>query len=302
MKKSIAIPIIILLTVVAVGVFFYTRSARFDKYNTFYGYYTDARGLQKANFVTTHGVRIGKISKVEITPDQHVKVTFAIQKATNVPAGTIAIIASDGLTGERSVNLLLGNGPALADRTILHTGLDTTFVESFNSRVTPLLRTGKVLMHTADSTLGEVNYVISSGWGDKTEKDIQRTRVNSENLVKTSAGLNRNMATIDTTIRQLNNALANPASKNADMNRSITKADKSMQDASQKDMRQNMRELRDNVNALTLNIRKAGDNKAFKDKTAYQSATQEIDTFGRSIQEYYQDPPPFRLLGSDKKK
>ena len=304
MNRSTTIISTLITVAIAAGLFFYFRAKKADEYNTFHGYYTDARGLQQGAFITAHGVRIGKVTQVKITSDQHLRVKMAVQKTTVVPSGTIAVIASDGLTGDRSINFLLGSGKPLNDNTVLRTGLDTTFVESFNAKVTPLLRTGKLLLHTTDSTLQWVNSVFAAGLGDRAQREIRSIKSNGENLVRTSSNLNRDMQTVDATIARLNNSLANPAAKNADINKSITSADKSMQDANDKDLGQNMRELRNNINSLSGTFRKAGDNKMVKDKATYESARQQVASLDTSLKEYYKDPPPIQLIGggSSKKK
>ena len=74
--------------------------------NTYYAFYEDINGLTIGSSLKIAGVNIGSVS--EIVLDQQtrkVKVTLEIDDGFNIPKGSLAYIASDGLLGGTKIDL-----------------------------------------------------------------------------------------------------------------------------------------------------------------------------------------------------
>ena len=68
---------------------------------------TSVDGLAKGSAVTFSGVPVGKVSDIDLLPDQPelIRVRIAVKKATPVLQGTTATIAGVGFTGVSQINL-----------------------------------------------------------------------------------------------------------------------------------------------------------------------------------------------------
>jgi phospholipid/cholesterol/gamma-HCH transport system substrate-binding protein len=70
--------------------------------------FTDAYGLRDGDDVRMAGVRVGRVEKVELTPDNLAKVSFKVQSDQKVLGNTAAGIVYQNIVGQRYVSLYLG--------------------------------------------------------------------------------------------------------------------------------------------------------------------------------------------------
>lgn len=67
--------------------------------------FSHVSGLKNGNPVRYAGVDIGRVNMVEVIPEG-VKVTLLIQEGAQIPAGSRFMIGSDGLMGEKFINII----------------------------------------------------------------------------------------------------------------------------------------------------------------------------------------------------
>lgn len=75
-------------------------------------HFTDSSGVQRRNDVTMRGLPVGTVRNVELT-ETGVRIDMQLQKGTEVPEGTKALITRRSPIGELTVELEPGDGPPL---------------------------------------------------------------------------------------------------------------------------------------------------------------------------------------------
>ncbi len=296
MPKSRVISLVVVI-VLAVGWYFYSAHRKQVKYNTFYGYFDDARGLQAANEVLVKGVKVGYVKSIKITKNQQVKVVLLIREKIPVRAGSLAMITNNPLTSEGTIELTEGKGAPLPDKTILHTSLDKTFVESFNGKVSPFLHTGKVLLNVLDSTMKSFNYFISAGFGRRTHKDIEEALRNSATLARTAGKYSDEVAEAQPKVDRFEKLFVNPEVSSKKLNQTLAGAEKKTKEFTQKDLVKSLSEINQNIASISKTIRDAGNHKMISEKSTYREVANNLDTLNQSLKAYKKDPPPIQLIG-----
>src|SRR5690348_9685219 len=112
MKKGTIVSIIVIVLVAGVWYLLYHFTSVLSKDYTYYGYYEDVKGLQASSGVFDRGVKIGKVSSVDLD-GKRVKVTFSVRKGEKIPGGTVAVITPGDLLGGKAIKLEMGKGPGI---------------------------------------------------------------------------------------------------------------------------------------------------------------------------------------------
>ncbi|CAB1276972.1 MlaD family protein [Candidatus Nitrosacidococcus tergens] len=104
-----------LSTVLIIIVSWLSAHTSFIGYDTYLTYVQDSvSGLEKNTPVKYQGVEVGKIKKIELDEDDpsRVRITLGIEEGTPIKEDTIAVIASNGLTGISYMELTKGTKEA----------------------------------------------------------------------------------------------------------------------------------------------------------------------------------------------
>ena len=116
-KSIIGVLVVIILVV---GGYYLMRNMR--EGNKYVAYFGNVQGLQHSSPVLVKGVRVGKIGDIDLSGER-VKVIITMTEDMAIPKGTIAFLASGGLTGDKQIRLDMGPGPeTLPDGSQLNTG------------------------------------------------------------------------------------------------------------------------------------------------------------------------------------
>lgn len=195
-KLGIFVSIGIALLIVVIY-FIGNRQHMFSKTLTISGVFKDLGGLQIGNNVRFTGINIGTIDDIEIITDSTVKVSMTVEKDVQkfIKADAVATIGSEGLMGNKVINLMAGSPdkPMIEDggtvKTVTPVSLDdimknlevttknAAFITDDISVLTGAIRNG-------DGAIGKI--LVDSNFA----KTLDQTLVNAKNA---TGGFSENM-------------------------------------------------------------------------------------------------------------
>lgn len=190
----------ILATVVVVSTLFNPVSGSTDEYKAVF---TDATGLVAGSDVQISGVRVGRVSGVELVDNQAV-VSFDIEAAQRIPEKGRAVVRYADLLGARSVTI--EPGPDASSSNYLPPG-STIPVEQTQPAIdlTQILGGFRPLFDALDPS--EVNDLAANivqvfqGQGSTVESLLQHTVAVSENLASRDAVLGELLGNLDRVLK-----------------------------------------------------------------------------------------------------
>ena len=87
--------------------------------------FSEIGGLKEQSPVVVSGVRVGRVKRIELTPDLHAMVVLDVDRRYQLPTDTSAAIRTEGLLGQQFVALEPG-----AEDSLLKSGDKIAFTES----------------------------------------------------------------------------------------------------------------------------------------------------------------------------
>jgi phospholipid/cholesterol/gamma-HCH transport system substrate-binding protein len=271
----------------------------------YYGYFDNVRGLQGSSPIYLKGVKVGKVDDIDLSIHKRVKVAFAIDKNLQLPQGTVAIISSGDVNGSKSIRLELGTDKQIIPAEgKLATNFDSSMVESFHAKITPMLHNGKVLLKSTDTALRDFNTLIIGGLGHQTQQGIKRFYRVTENTTRTSGNAIQKVGEFNQSITNIENKTETLAGKGDNLDKNIQNIEaKSGKAVEKTKLSDDLNDLGKSINQFSATIKSMRSNKAFTDTVTYRNTSRSVDTFNRSIKGYSEDPPPLiQIFDFGKKK
>jgi phospholipid/cholesterol/gamma-HCH transport system substrate-binding protein len=304
MKRSTLITVIFLLLLVGGWYYVHNYTKLLSKDNTYYTYYDNVAGLQAAAPVYLQGVKVGRVKDIDLNHEQNIRVIFSIRKDIQLTQGTVALIGAGDLTGNKAVNLIPGPSTAIiAPDGFLTPGRDSTMIENFNAKITPIIHNGKTLLKTTDEGLAAFNKILIRGWGIKTQEDIRHIADRSANFARASGNANQGVQRLQDMINRLDSATSDPDKTIANTNESLNSSEKKTAEMAKRPTKQQVEDLNASIKKISDNLAKLSQNKMLSDRQGYVDAANSLDTLNRSMIEYKNDPPsPIKIFSSKKKK
>ncbi|MBB6001921.1 MlaD family protein [Arcicella rosea] len=116
----------------------------FTQENKYVVIYKDVQGLTAANQVSLSGMKIGQVKAVELIKGENnqVKVVLSIRKDLQLPEGTKAVLASDGLLGGKLIRIEMGrlSGKFIAEGGNLIASSETGVTDLLKEKALPLIQ------------------------------------------------------------------------------------------------------------------------------------------------------------------
>ncbi len=116
----------------------------FTQENKYVVIYKDVQGLTAANQVSLSGMKIGQVKAVELIKGENnqVKVIISIRKDLQLPEGTKAVLASDGLLGGKLIRIEMGKftGKFIDDGGNLIASSETGVTDLLKEKALPLIQ------------------------------------------------------------------------------------------------------------------------------------------------------------------
>lgn len=308
-KQSLTLRITITLAFIAICAvvfYFYKKDKKRDEYD-YYAYFNDVKGLASSSEVQINGVRVGKISDVELTKQRILKVTITTQKGIQLPEGTVASLSSGGMTGDKIVKLLPGKGSAiLPDKSTLVTNLDTS-VLPMSVRITPMLEATKFMLRSSDSALTNLNLFVRSGLISSTAAYLIHIEKETRGYALLSEKANASSGKIAAQISEAGESSRKMADDFKGIGNKLKNAEQSTQNIANKNLVANVKQLQNTFVTLGNSLSKLNKSegtlgKLVNDKNSYNSTNSSLDTLNSNMKATYDDPPGFTIFGSSKKK
>lgn len=302
MSKTNLISFFIFLAVCVAGYYYY-RANQKSSYH-YYGYYDRIKGLQKSDPVLLNGVKIGKVTSVELHTREKIKVGFSIKKTFPIPEGSKAIIGNSTLSGSIQVRLEPGSSSRiLPDGSELFTGTDTSIMEMFHEKISPVLNNAAFLLGIADSALIEFNHLITTGLAHRTREEIQQISTTLHQTSATSGDMLQQSPQWISLIRRIDSMTAEPLRMNSNINRSIDSVGTATHEL-------NKIPFRKRADSLLLVLGQAGQQLQKTEegllspssRQQLSSIGKKLDTLRESLSALQEHPPGFSIFGKKKKK
>ena len=185
----------------------------------YYATYDDVEGLEPSDLIFVNGLRIGKVNSIEFQYDENtgtikdeVLLELEIDKDIKIPLNSIATLSEDGLFGDKTIQILMGDTTAYYKAgEFINTEIDKGMIAKFGEQLSPVTDKVENLVTELDSTVVALRKMIEK---DNKESILYETisKVNStlttlewtiedlhEDWVSMSSGLKSTVANLDVT-------------------------------------------------------------------------------------------------------
>lgn len=302
-KKSGLITLIAIVVAVA-GYLVYKYAYLVYREYDYFAYYDDIHGLQRANPVMISGVRVGEVSDIDINGNNKVKVTLSINKKVEVSKGSVALLASNGILGEKMILLEPGPGPGKYTHLDVITGMYDTSVMDMKDQVAPMIESAQYILNTADKNFSAFNVKIKNGLVEETQKNILSMENSMRGYQKGAAQISASAQKVTDAIGRFRVQTTNMVGNTGKLNASIKNAEESTEKFAAQPLSETVDTLRATVRTVRQRAGELEDNKdvkkALSDDKAYKDVSKQLKDAGKSIEELKEDPPGMTLIGGGK--
>ena len=305
MNKKALITVIVSALFAAGFYYVYHYTAVFKNEDTYYSSFSKISGLQESGPVLIHGVKVGKIAEIKIGADKNILITYALKKNLKIPRGTFAKIINGDVSGTKAVKLHLGTQTEIIPvKGNIPTVSDTTIMELFNAKITPMVKGGKFLLRTVDSSLYDMNYLIRyGGLGKNVQQEMKAFRQDFDEIAQTSKNLSLQADKWSESIRLLHQSLPPAPALHSDIDQFLASGSTTTESLSRHDYDSLLKRTASSLTRLASSIKKISkEHTLFHDTSAYKEANRKIITADTAMQELMTDPPGIRLIGGGKNK
>ncbi len=181
----------------------------FNKEVSFYAVYDRVDGLNAANQVVINGYSVGQVERIYFHPDNSGRliVKFKMEKDFAFAANTVASINSSDLLGDRTIELLLGDSPAMAENgDTLISSLEMGIAEQVSQQVAPLRKKAETLLGSIDTVLILVSGFLNEQTSDNFVETFNSVRRSFQRLEQTVISVDQ---TVQATEGDLKNTIHN---------------------------------------------------------------------------------------------
>ena len=193
------------------GYYFLKGNNLLDGSRTFYAVYDDVEGLARSSKVTINGLRVGKVTDIQIIDSRgNLAITFTVENDFEFSKNSIARIYGGGIIGGKSLAIVptYEQGQMAKDGDTLKSEIEEGLLELVNDRLTPLQKKIENVIVSVDSLVNGFNEILDPN-----------TR---QNLRNSFASLDRTMASLENTSGTLNGILTDNKPK---LDRTFTNLD-----------------------------------------------------------------------------
>ncbi|MDX2190265.1 MAG: MlaD family protein [Bacteroidota bacterium] len=165
----------------------------FSSTKSFFAEYKNVSGLRVSNAVYVNGLAVGRVSEIQILSDRDhtLKVKFDIDKKIVVGDSARAIISNQGLLGDKSIVMYLGNSEKpLPEGTTVISEVEKNFTEKLSEKAAPVVAelettVKRINMMLSENNLKGLSNIIKNL--DNTSSDVQKLiQSNSANIYGTT--------------------------------------------------------------------------------------------------------------------
>ncbi|HTN45966.1 MAG TPA: MlaD family protein [Flavipsychrobacter sp.] len=297
---------LIIVALIGAGIYYVVNyTDGFSKHTTYYSSFTKISGLQESGPVLMHGVKIGKVADIFLDKDRQIRVVYSIKEGITIPRGTKAKVISGDVSGTKAVTFFNGDSTGvLAAGSEIPTIPDTTMMELINTKIVPIVKGGKFLVRTADSTINDFIYLITyGGFGRQAQEQVQVFKTDLQELAATSQNASKAVDELARSLHSVEKMFGNSGEMNASVNEKLRSGVENLKPLSGKDYDSLLKQTTVTLAKLGKTITDAAEKTTLlKDRSTYVKANRMLDSANKSIQELQADPPGIQLIGGGKKK
>jgi phospholipid/cholesterol/gamma-HCH transport system substrate-binding protein len=173
-------------------------------------HFQDVTGLEKSDFVSVSGLRIGRVDRLRLN-GLSVLVDVKIEPGLELPVDSRAQIKSLGMVGEKFIDIMPGKSDQmLADGDEIQ-GLHAGDISDLGGSMEDLLK-------QAQQFLDELQSIIHTVFDSDTQRDLKESLYHLRNL---SSGLDNNLIHMNRTLANLDSLSTNLADRRQKVGTSI---------------------------------------------------------------------------------
>jgi phospholipid/cholesterol/gamma-HCH transport system substrate-binding protein len=173
-------------------------------------HFQDVTGLEKSDFVSVSGLRIGRVARLRLN-GLSVLVDVKIEPGLELPVDSRAQIKSLGMVGEKFIDIMPGKSDQmLADGDEIQ-GLHAGDISDLGGSMEDLLK-------QAQQFLDELQSIIHTVFDSDTQRDLKESLYHLRNL---SSGLDNNLIHMNRTLANLDSLSTNLADRREKVGTSI---------------------------------------------------------------------------------
>lgn len=195
-----------------IGLSYLKSSPLFESSKTFYAVYDNIGGLQSGTQVSINGYKVGNVTSIGFKDHSgKLLVTFSVNKDFEFSSNSVAELYDTGIIGGKGIQIIpvFDQAPMARSGDTLISKSKPGLTELVQQNLTPLQHKVEGAVSNADSLLVRVNEVLD----DQTREDLRQT----------VAGLNRLVASFESSAENLNLLLENNKEQ---LDRSLKNVDK----------------------------------------------------------------------------
>jgi len=164
-KREVKLGILLIITLfIFVWGFNYLKGTDiFSRQIRLHAIYDETGGLMETNAVTISGVNVGQVERIRFHPDGsgRVVVTAVVERKIDLPANSVAFLASPGIVGSKEIQIRLGDHQTLLnDGDTLQGIKEPSMTEEVKSFIVPLRERTESLIDEMESVLLAVNQLL----------------------------------------------------------------------------------------------------------------------------------------------
>lgn len=256
-ETKVGILATVAIAILVLGYSFLKGNDVFTSENIYYANYDRVDGLTVSKPVYVNGYQIGRVSGLTLLPNGTILTEFKIDKKYELPANTVARIASTDLLGGKAIVFDLGDSKVYAK-----TGdtLQSDVQKNIMEQVEPIQKKAEALFAVLDSVLTSVNNTISPDFQKNINRSLQSI-ANTLNTLENTATQVDGM--VGTQKSKISGILTNMESISANFNNNnerLTRIFTNLETVSDKAARLNFEETMNKANMAVSDLQLAVDN------------------------------------------
>ncbi len=169
----------------------------------------NAGGMTVGAPVQMAGIEIGRVTRLDLTPQREAQITVRIRPGVTIPTGSRFAIATTGLLGDRYVNITPEpvDTPPIEPGTIVNAATPLSIDELFD-RVVAVARRAEDALNNVNRLIGDPQ--LATGLSETVRNAREATAVMrrvSENIERTTRTLDRSMSSVSADVPQITEQL-----------------------------------------------------------------------------------------------
>jgi phospholipid/cholesterol/gamma-HCH transport system substrate-binding protein len=182
-ETKVRILAVFAITLMIFGYNFLKGKDLFSDKTDYFAVYPRIDGLTASNPVLVNGFTVGRVRKLKLLPDGMILVRIGIKNEITFPKNSVARIVSSDLLGSKSITLILGDSPGLAQPgDTLKNDIELSLTESVNKQVLPVKLKAENLMASLDSVMISLNYIITPKFRNSISRSVSNLEKSTEGI------------------------------------------------------------------------------------------------------------------------